>query len=101
MCLKLSGPVIALSLLLSACVGAPTAGTSEPVVLAGRCNAAPAQFAVGRKADAALENEARTRAGASTARQLKPHQVVTMEFNPERLSLSVDESGRVTRVNCG
>ena len=101
MCPKFSAPTIALSLLLSACVGAPTAATPEPAPLAGRCNAAPAQFAVGRNADAALENEARTRANARIARVLKPNQVVTMEFNSERLNLSVDESGRVTRVNCG
>jgi len=90
-----------LSLLLSAC-GTPAAGQApEPAPVAGRCNAAPAQFAVGRSADAALENEARTRAGAKTVRVLKPNQVVTMEFNAERLNLSVDDAGRVTRVNCG
>lgn len=101
MCPKFPALTIALPLLLSACAGTPTATTPEPAPLAGRCNAAPAQFAVGRNADAALENEARTRASAKIARVLKPNQVVTMEFNPERLNLSVDESGRVTRVNCG
>jgi starvation-inducible outer membrane lipoprotein len=90
------------ALLISACGSTPTSGKApEPAPVAGRCNAAPAQFDVGRNADAALENEARTRAGAKTVRVLKPNQVVTMEFNAERLSLSVDDAGRVTRVNCG
>ena len=88
------------SLLISACGSTPATGqTSEPV--SGRCNAAPAQFAMGRTVDAALENEARTRAGAKTVRTLRPNQVVTMEFNAERLNLTVDDAGRVTRVNCG
>jgi hypothetical protein len=91
-------------LFMSACgstapAGAEAASASTPAIT--RCNAAPAQFAVGRHADAALESDARTRAGARTSRVLKPDQVVTMEFNAERLNLSVDGTGRVTRVNCG
>lgn len=93
--------LVTTSLLISAC-GTPTTGqTPEPAPVSGRCNATPAQFAVGRNADAALENEARTRAGAKTVRVLKPNQIVTMEFNAERLNLSVDDAGRVTRVSCG
>jgi hypothetical protein len=89
------------SVLMSAC-GTPATGQEPaPAPVSGRCNAAPAQFAVGRNADAALENEARMRAGAKTVRVLKPNQIVTMEFNAERLNLSVDDTGRVTRVNCG
>lgn len=93
-----------LPLMLSACASTPGAPAAEPALAppsAGRSNAAPAQFAVGRNADAALENEARIRAGAKTARALKPNQMVTMEFNAERLNLSVDDSGKVTRVSCG
>jgi hypothetical protein len=56
---------------------------------------------MGRNADTALTNEARTSAGAKTVRVLRPNQVVTMEFNAERLNLTVDDAGRVTRVSCG
>lgn len=87
-------------LLISACGSAPATGQA-PTPTSARCNAAPAQFTVGRSVDAALENEARTRAGAKTVRVLRPNQVVTMEFNAERLSLTVDDAGRVTRVSCG
>lgn len=91
-----------LALLMSACGTSPaTSQAANPAPMSGRCNAAPAQFAVGRNADAALENEARARAGAKTVRVLRPDQVVTMEFNAERLNLTVDNAGRVTRVNCG
>lgn len=91
-------------LLMSACnstapASSEAAAPSMPATT--RCNAAPAQFAVGRNVNAALEGDARARAGAKTSRVLKPGQVVTMEFNAERLNLSVDDAGRVTRVNCG
>lgn len=87
-------------LLMSAC-GNMAPANSGAAPAASRCNAAPAQFAVGRNIDAALESDARARAGAKTSRVLRPGQVVTMEFNAERLSLTVDDAGRVTRVNCG
>ncbi|CAN7495643.1 I78 family peptidase inhibitor [Polaromonas sp. LjRoot131] len=89
------------SLLMSACGTAPAGQAPDPAPVSSRCNAAPAQFAMGRNVDAALENEARTRAGAKTVRTLRPNQVVTMEFNAERLNLTVDGAGRVTRVSCG
>lgn len=88
------------SLLISAC-GTATGQVPDPAPVSSRCNAAPAQFAMGRNVDAALENEARTRAGAKTVRVLRPNQVVTMEFSAERLNLTVDGAGRVTRVSCG
>ncbi len=101
--LQFSGLVIALPYLLSACVSTSIHALPEspPTTLAGRCNAAPAQFVMGRVADAALENEARTRSGAKIARVLRPNQIVTMEFSAERLNLTVDQADRVTRVNCG
>lgn len=90
------------TLLLGACASTPTVteGETRPTGQT-RCNAAPAQFAIGRPADAALQTDARSRTGAKTVRVLRPDQVVTMEFNAERLNLSVDAAGRINRVNCG
>ena len=90
-------------LLMAACGNMTPAstGASASTPAATRCNAAPAQFALGRNIDAALESDARARAGARLSRVLKPNQVVTMEFNAERLNLNVDDAGRVTRVSCG
>lgn len=93
--------VLALPIALSACAGGPAASTPASAPPSGACNAAPAQFAVGRNTNAALEEEARTRAGTKAVRVLKPGQIVTMEFNADRLSLTVDAAGRVTHVSCG
>ena len=92
---------LALPIALSACAAGPAVSTPTSTPPSGACNAAPAQFAMGHNTNAALEEEARTRAGAKTVRVLKPGQMVTMEFNAERLSLTVDGVGRVTRVSCG
>jgi len=67
----------------------------------GRCNAAAAEFAVGKKASAELLEQARIKAGAQNARVLKPSDMVTLEYRSDRLNLNADDSSTVTRVNCG
>ncbi len=45
--------------------------------------------------------QAREEAKATEVRVLEPGQMVTMEFNGERLNLEVDDKRVVTAVRCG
>jgi len=65
------------------------------------CNAQGAQFAVGKTAGASVVEDARQRSGSYMARILRPNQVVTMEFNAQRLNLEVDAAGVIKKVRCG
>ncbi|RZJ05487.1 MAG: hypothetical protein EOO54_24875 [Haliea sp.] len=99
---------LALPVLLAACAvpsgsntpGSP-AGAPVTATPGGTCNAAPVQSLVGRNPTASVVEDARQRAGARMARVLRPNQAVTMEFNGERLNLTVDAAGKITRVTCG
>lgn len=88
-----------LLLVLAGCAIAPAPAPVDPG--GGACNAAGAQFVVGRNADAATQEAARLRSGARIVRTLRPGQVVTLEYSGERLNLELDANGRVTRVRCG
>ena len=103
---------LATAALLAACAApapAPAPGAAAPAPAAPaapaepvfQCNAEGARFAVGQQVTPQLEAAARARAGAGTARVLKPNQAVTMELNPGRLNISVDARGRVKDVHCG
>ena len=100
---------LATAALLAACAApapAPAPGAAAPAPAAPaepvfQCNAEGARFAVGQQVTPQLEAGARARAGAGTARVLKPNQAVTMELNPGRLNISVDARGRVKDVHCG
>ena len=83
--------------------GTPSTGSSPmpPPPPGTACNAEGAQFAVGQRAAANTVEEARQRSGSYMARVLWPKQVVTMEFNAQRLNLDVDAAGVVQRVRCG
>lgn len=81
----------------------PTAASSpaEAPALATPCNAQPAQFAVGQSSTATVLESARVRSGAQMARILRPGQMITKEFNAQRLNLEVDATGRIIAVRCG
>jgi hypothetical protein len=93
----------ALALWLTACaVPQPEFAQAPPPPAApGSCNAEVAQFAVGQAYGEAIADEVRRRSGARVVRTLRPGQVVTMEYNSERVTLDLDGGGRVTRVRCG
>lgn len=65
------------------------------------CNAQPVQTAVGQSSTASVVESARARSGARTARILRPGQMVTREFDAQRLNLEVDANGRILAVRCG
>lgn len=100
----LAAPLLATAL-LAACSTAPVDPKAPGPVTThpagGDCRMAGAQFALGRTADAALLTEAAQRAGAKTVRVLRPNQVITMEFNAQRLNLEVDKANRVVAARCG
>lgn len=75
----------------------------RPVIPApgGRCDAGPAQSAIGKSSTARNVEAARVAAGARMARTIRPGQMVTKEFDAERLNLDVDGSGRIVAVRCG
>lgn len=66
-----------------------------------RCNASAVQKYVGERATPALLDQARHESGASVARVLRPGDVVTLEYNAQRLSLSTDEALEIQQVSCG
>ena len=77
----------------------PTA--PPPAQAAGQCNAQPAQGAVGQSSTSTVVESARARSGAQMARILRPGQMITKEFNAQRLNLEVDANGRILAVTCG
>lgn len=62
---------------------------------------APAQSFVGKDSTASVIEAARVQSGAHMARVLRPGQMITKEYNAQRLNLVVDDNGRITAVRCG
>lgn len=75
--------------------------TQEALTVTGTCNAQAAQHFLGKTASPALLEQARNQSGAQTARVLRPDDVVTLEYNAQRLNLSTDDALVIQRINCG
>ena len=84
--------------LLAAC--AQTAG-SGPQMSEPRCRAAGAQAELGKTIDPAVTEAARAAAGALRARVIKPGDAVTMDADPQRLNIEIDDAGKIRRLRCG
>lgn len=67
----------------------------------GPCNAEGAGWAIGHAVDQALINRVLHDTGSREARVVKPGEAVTMEFNPERVTISVNERGAIDGIRCG
>ena len=90
--------------LLAGCSTSSSESAKDPVAAESshtRCDAAAAQFTIGKKASPQLLEQARTRAGAQNARFLKPDDMITLEYRSDRLNLNTDNNLLITRVNCG
>jgi hypothetical protein len=83
----------------AAATPAPATAPDAPPV--GSCDASQAQTLVGQPLTDALSQQAQQDTGATSVRVLTPGQVVTMEFNGERLNIDVDEKHVVSGVRCG
>ena len=85
---------------------APPAGQSAtpsgmPPPMAAACNAQAAQSAVGQNSTSSVIESARKSSGAQMARILRPGQIITKEFDAQRLNVEVDGSGKIIAVRCG
>jgi hypothetical protein len=96
-------------LLFAALLGGQTlaekTGTSRPQLATPPamegCEASDLNFLIGKTLDETLTARARDAAGASSVRVVRPGQMVTMDYLPERLNIEVDAAGKVIAVRCG
>ncbi len=77
---------------------ADPAGAPKPT---GGCDDTQAQWLIGKTATPEDLQQAKTDTRAETLRALKPSDGATMDFNPNRLNVDLDEKGVATAVRCG
>lgn len=82
---------------------APYTTDKVPAADAGgfECDAAPAQYAIGKKTSTALAQELMAKSGASVLRWIPPRTAVTMDYSSVRLNISYDDNMVIDRISCG
>lgn len=90
---------IAAAAALAACAASPDTavmGAAESV-----CRAAGAQAVLGRPFNDMTEAEALRASGGLRTRVIPPGGVVTMDHDPMRLNIELDDAGNIRRMRCG
>jgi len=93
--------------LVAGCTTGPLDSSPPPAIgantgpVGGTCDAQGAKGVVGQNSKAKVVEDARVRSGALMARVLRPGQMVTKEFDAQRLNLDVDGTGRILAARCG
>lgn len=89
------------SAILIGCQSSPSEPVQTPGESAEQCNASALQKLIGERASPALLDQARRQSGSAVARILRPGDIVTLEYNAQRLTLTTNEALEIQRVNCG
>ena len=79
----------------------PPAAEPAPAELAGTCDDTQAQWIIGKTPSEKDIEQAKSDSKSESVRALKPGDAATMDFNPNRLNIILDEKGAATSVNCG
>ncbi len=91
--------ILVLSGVLFGCqTKAPDQATGDA---SGDCNASAAHHLIGEQATPAVLDQARRESGAGTARIVRPGDIVTLEYNYQRLTLVTNEDLVIERIGCG
>jgi hypothetical protein len=91
--------ISALTLVVLGC--ASLSESRAPALSEARCRAAGAEAELGKTVDDSVAVNARTSAGALRSRIIRPGTAVTMDADPQRLNIEVDDTGRIRRLRCG
>lgn len=65
------------------------------------CDAQPVQNLIGTKLTSSVENQIKQASSSTRTRVLKPGEVMTMEYDPQRINLILDQQGALTALRCG
>ncbi|WFC41922.1 I78 family peptidase inhibitor [Pseudoxanthomonas sp. SE1] len=79
----------------------PPPAQPAPTELAGTCDDTQAQWIIGKTPSEKDIEQAKTDSKSDSVRALKPGDAATMDFNPDRLNIILDDKGAATSVNCG
>lgn len=87
--------------LMSACTWLESDSGPRTPVPEGGCGASRVQAFEGRVLNDDVRARIAEKSGAESIRIMRPGRAYTMEYLAGRLSVRIDEDGRITSLNCG
>ena len=92
-------PSIVLLLSMATCASLPP--PPEATVAPASCDAIAAGWIVGEQPTPDVIERARLESGSPVVQVIEPGKSVATEYRAERLTISTDEGGTISRLSCG
>lgn len=92
------------ALLTSACATTTDRGNGMPGGDTGemaQCDATAARSLIGTQADAAIGAKILALTGSRSLRWAPPNSALTMDYRPDRVTVSYDDTMTIDRITCG
>jgi ABC-type uncharacterized transport system auxiliary subunit len=99
MALRHSLTSLSLLALLAGCNSQPPA--KQAAEISGDCDVEQVHGVLGQTVSAKLVQQVQQQANAKNVRVLAPGDAATMDYNPQRLNIDIDESEVIIRLSCG
>ncbi|MCB2065916.1 MAG: hypothetical protein KDE15_04655 [Erythrobacter sp.] len=100
--MKRYSPFLALPLLAACATTAPEGEAMPPARdMGGPCDASGVQDHLGHRASAESGATLMRLTGATTLRWVPPRTAVTMDFRPDRLTVTYDDNYVIEQISCG
>lgn len=90
---------LSMLILLAGCSSQPTA--EQAAEISGACNVDTIRGVLGQTTNAERIEQVQQQANATTLRVLTPADAATLDYNPQRLNIDIDESEVIIRLTCG
>ncbi|MFC3101920.1 I78 family peptidase inhibitor [Altererythrobacter lauratis] len=88
-------------MVLAGCAATTADGGLAARPPAGECDASGVQGLIGQVATAELGTRLLRETGSATLRWVPPRSAATMDYRPDRLTVSYDDNMRIERITCG
>lgn len=75
--------------------------SSEEETSQTRCESRSINNYIGQQATSERVEQMRRESGAQTVRTLRPHDPITLDYNPYRLNINIDDDLLIKSVACG
>jgi len=86
---------------LAACAASELPAETAPPPAEMACSADAVQSLIGQTATADVGAQLLKGSGAGTLRWVPPRTAVTMDYRPDRLTVSYDDALKIERISCG
>jgi len=78
-----------------------SSASGRPAAVGSECKSDSVAALAGTAYSDSLAQRAQRQSGSTVLRVLRPGELMTLEYNPQRLTIVIDDDGKIASIRCG